>query len=144
MEVQDFNLKDNEILTAKDLELGDWVYNEKNEICKVYSISQIFDSNIHLDNYSKPNDGTFELAFEVKPILLTEEILNNIFNDTNIISWHFVDYPRKAFVIEYIEEGIDANDIIITIEYVHELQHLLRLLKIEKKIVLDFLINNNN
>ncbi len=143
MEVKDFSLKDNEILTAKDLELGDWVYNEKNEICKVHSISQIFDSNIHLDNYSKPNDGTFEFAFEVYPIPLTEDIFNKNFSD-DIISWRSVDYPTKLFVIIYTEEGTDANDVIITIEYVHELQHLLRLLKIEKKIVLDFLIDNNN
>lgn len=122
-------------MKAYELMMGDWVYNSKHEICKVHAISQVFDSNITLDNYSKENDGTFELEFEVDPIPLTEEIMENNFND-GTLSWHAVDYPMKSFVIEYIEEGVDANDIIIRLEYVHELQHFLKLCQIPKRIIL--------
>ena len=64
-------------MEAKDLMIGDWVYNSKGEVCKVCSTSQIFESNILLDNYSKPNDGMFEteLEFGVSPIPFTREIL---------------------------------------------------------------------
>lgn len=126
-------------MEAKHLIIGDWVYNSKNEICKVCAISQIFESNITLDNYSKPNDGTFEYAFEVNPIPCTDEIFKlnkNIFKYDEDYGGYLVkstdflisyDENTDDFDIYVCNDSVLGNDYIYlkTIKYVHELQHFI-------------------
>ncbi len=133
-------------MNATDLMLGDWVYNSLKEKCKVHAISNIFDSNIHLDNYDKPNDGCFELAFEVEPIPLTPEILEkngfvNVENkQTSTIIYSFRDSLFRIEVYDFSHININSYytdgycDTFIS--SIHELQHVLRLCGINKEIVL--------
>lgn len=126
-------------LRAKDLMVGDLVYNTKKEICKVCGVSCFFgESNFHLDNYSKENDGGFDLELEVFPIPLTPEILEkNGFKFINDEPF-FVGWEQYGMVFCYREGGGFSVSILINsqIDYVHELQHLLRLWKIDKEIEL--------
>ena len=73
---------------------------------------------------------------EIEPIILTEAILMKNFPDTDILVWRPVDYPDKSFVIDYWEEEIDGIEVHMSVRYVHELQHLLHLLDIDKEVEL--------
>lgn len=120
-------------MKAKNLLIGDWVYNSKKEMCKVCGISEIFDSNITLDNYDKENDGCFEKEFEVSPIPLTSEIL-----ERNGIKYQFgMPWYQGGIdgVFEFRFSSDDcATEIKIPVRYVHQLQHTLRLCGIEMEI----------
>ena len=136
-------------LRAKDPMVGDWVYNTKKEICKVCGVSCFFgESNFHLDNYSKENDGGFNLELEVFPIPLTPEILEkNGFDisDGQVMQYHFIeDGTQYHFSLRqmYNKEGerdgfsFYAFNVLTLITAVHELQHAIRLCGIDKQIEL--------
>ena len=132
-----------EKLNCKSLMIGDWVYNSSKEKCKVYAISNIFDSNIHLDNYDKPNDGCFELAFEVEPIPLTTEILQkNGFKEIakKCYRWEYAKgiYIKADFTAE--EPWIDISGSCYftspACRYLHELQHAMKLCGITLEIII--------
>lgn len=129
-------------MTATDLALGDWVYNSSKEKCKVYAISNIFDSNIHLDNYDKPNDGCFELVFEVEPIPLTAEILQKNGFKEGAEKYYGLEYGKGYIKVEFTAEEpwtYIRNSCYFTspaCRYVHELQHAMKLCGINKEIVL--------
>lgn len=126
-------------MEAKHLMIGDYVYNSNNEICRVCGVSQIFDSNITLDNYSKPNDGTFEMEFEVNPIPCSDEFFrlnDHIFEYSEDHEGYFIKYT--SFLISYDDKNNvgdfdiftscgynDYYTYVKTIKYVHEIQHFL-------------------
>ena len=119
-------------MKANELMTGDWVLygGEPNIITEVSEIihgeaTVCFAGNNYMANID-----------EIEPIPLTETMLIKHFPDTSILTWRPVVYPDKAFVIDYTEEGIDGADIHISVKFVHELQHLLHLLGIEKEIEL--------
>lgn len=121
-----------EKLNSKSLMIGDWVlYDGKPNI--ITEVSEIIYGEATVcfvgNNYMANMD-------EIEPIPLTETMLIKHFPDTGIFTWRPVDYPDKAFVIDYTEEGIDGVDIHISVKFVHELQHLLHLLGIGKEIEL--------
>lgn len=120
-------------MKATEFMIGDWVlYGRRFAIIK-----ELYNGYVTiLCSNNGQNEYVEETYDNIKPIPLTETMLIKHFPDTSILTWRPVDYPDKAFVIDYTEEGIDANDIIITIEYVHELQHVLKLCGIEKEIEL--------
>lgn len=122
-------------MKATELMIGDWVYNSKNERCKVCGTSEIFDSNITLDNYDKENDGCFETEFEVSPIPLTKEIL-----EQNKVRYQFGMpwYQGGAdgvFEFRYRSDD-DTIEIRKAVRYVHELQHILKECEIYNEIEL--------
>lgn len=146
-------------MEVKDLMIGDWVYNSKNEVCKVYSILQIFENNITLENCSKPNDGTFETEFEfgVSPIPITREILekNGFVYRKN--SGAFIVYAEESYSNQTVEvtlfnvesefrniqlhicESYGPQETMLHLmecNYVHELQHVFRSCGIKKEIEL--------
>lgn len=122
-------------MRAKDLMIGDWVYNSKNERCKVCGTSEIFDSNITLDNYDKENDGCFETEFEVSPIPLTSEILErNGIRYQYGMPW-YQGGADGVFEFRYRSDD-DTIEIRKAVRYVHELQHILKDCGIEKEVEL--------
>ena len=125
-------------MEAKDLMCGNYVYNHNNEICKVCACSQVFDSNLTLDNYSKPNDGTFESAFEVNGIPVTVEMLEKL-GFVNEIGESGINKPLKYTILRYGKiwiniygEGYFEGEV----EYVHQLQIIMKMCGIKKEIVL--------
>lgn len=124
--------------------IGDWVYNSKGEKCKVHEVSNIFESNIQLDNYDKENDGCFEMELEVSPIPITNEILkaNGWERDGGVSMWHDETFWVSVFHwskdrLEIVINNTEPHHLLkLDILYVHELQHVLRLCKIDKEIKL--------
>ncbi len=120
-------------MRANDLMIGDWVYNSNNEKCKVHGISEIFDSNITLDNYDKENDGCFEMEFEVSPIPLTAEILEkNQIRYQYGMPW-YQGGADSVFEFRYKSDD-GTTEVKKQVRYVHQLQHALRLCGIVMKI----------
>jgi hypothetical protein len=142
-------------LTCQDLMVGDWFksvdYNSP------FRITAIYDDVVQTQaDYQSEIDGNWYSEVEIKdlvPIPLTEEILvKNVFYRSP--RWHYcettTDDGFKIYVqlgcggtIDYVritkhnsdlmERDLDAT---VSIHYVHELQHLLRLCGIEKELTI--------
>jgi len=138
-----------------DLQFGDYFYApscNKNTIGTVWSLAWRFDNRMAVMLQGK----NFRIAFDIekiKPIKLTADILSRNFRkceDVNGI--HYLFSRTRGCHSQYvgIYEGnncwlIDAhsgdvrscyNQVQIKVKYVHELQHALRLAKINKEIEL--------
>lgn len=114
-------------MNAKDLMIGDWV-NLCGTPCRVKDIV---------------NDGVINYEKDVIPIPLTEEILkkngflinsNGIFYLKENLKFGF----KKDFDYGYwfINRADNYKEYICTCDFVHELQHILKLQQIEKEIIL--------
>lgn len=126
-----------------DLMIGDWVWNTHNQ--KPEKIMEIHETGVMLDY----ND--IYGYDEIEPIRLTKEILaqnkfeargDGCFTHTYSYGW-FVQtvrcYVKVKNCLLYIDYG-DIRDfrqgVKLEIEHIHELQHALRMCKIDKEIVL--------
>ena len=76
----------------------------------------------------------------VTPIELTVDILENNFPTAELIGWYPCDDEKNGFHIDYCPEGImpsgDYDEFTACVKYVHELQTLITIFKIDKQIVL--------
>lgn len=120
-------------MKANELMIGDWVYNTHNQ--QNEQVQEI-GSGLVMLNY---ND-LYEYD-EIEPIPLTPEILEK--NGWMYIAEDKVFYPENLKGelpwIYYITDG--TNDVFrmkdfCNLQYVHQLQHALRLCEIEKEIIL--------
>ena len=131
-------------MKARELMIGDWVvYNgdvDYSSPIKIEGMDEAIDMLVTNDREDVGFDGIW-------PIPLSEEILDRNFKPSN----HEGDYPY-AVKTYYIDECSENNDydlilcednqctltdhVFITIKYVHELQHLLKVCGIEKEIQL--------
>ena len=131
------------MVDAKTLQVGDYIYNSDNELCKVYLVNGLFTPHATVDNLDK-NDGCFEqlTSEEIKPIPLTDEILKT--NGFEYFHKNFAalnrESPFQLKMLEWPDEngngGLWMIGCIITIRYVHELQHAINVCGIEKTIKL--------
>lgn len=124
-------------MKANELMIGDWVYdtilkgNTRVENLSLAGIKGDFHENVY-------NENTFE------PIPLTPEILEK--NEWRCFNTYYkYTHPIAPFDIRQQIDGgyaieVDADEYgiatILYIQYVHELQHALRLCGIEKEIEL--------
>lgn len=129
-------------MKANELMIGDWVSyignggREQRKVLEITSLRQV-------QLWDGKNMSSWFLVGEkyIEPIPLTPEILEkNGFTRygqvyTNLQQWvgKFGD-KRKSFVQDIRTGEWGMND--VWINYVHELQHVLKLCKIEKEIVL--------
>jgi hypothetical protein len=85
------------------------------------------------------NNGIWE-SEGVTPIELTVDILENNFPTAELIGWYPCDDEKNGFHIDYCPEGImpsgDYDEFTACVKYVHELQNLITIFKIDKQIVL--------
>lgn len=126
-------------MKVTDLMVGDWVkavdYNSP------FRITAIYDDVVQTQaDYQSEIDGNWYSEAEIKdlvPIELTEDILvKNGFGKVN--NQYFfgqveIKELRDCWVVTINKEDADVD---INIHYVHQLQHLLRLVGIEKEIEL--------
>lgn len=141
-------------MKAEDLMIGDWVdvYHELPDESGFYKPLQV--TGLHQNNgicfgdsiIESPWNDPEEFEEEIKPIPLTEEILEkNGFTSVEDQYSHkkyFLlgkneynsDIYWDGLTILIIEKDYDAY--ICDAEYVHELQHALKLCRIEKEIIL--------
>lgn len=121
---------DNDSLKAEDLMIGDWVRYNDNPFCfaKVKSITNNPKDMIHVGN----------LLLEIKdvhPILITPILLEKN-------GFHYLEEKHCFFNLKIdlhpMRYGKYApyrvGNMVMFIEYVHELQHALRLCKVDKDI----------
>ena len=130
-------------MKVTELMIGDWVsYNGHPVFVEALNKSNGY--AIEKDMISiKLNDDTCLgiNAERLEPLLLTDEIMkkNGFVCETWMPYW-YIPYCHNLPYIEIFnntEFVKDADEgFIIHIQYVHELQHLLKLFKIEKEIVL--------
>lgn len=140
---------------VNNLRLGDFVRNKNGDICQVRSIEGQFAKYVSLDNYAS-NDGTLEDGTDddINGVTLTPEILlkNGFKTDKH-------RYPYPTFLLENKEQKyqiiiafprgdktqykkpwveIDGETVFVghlEVEYVHELQIILDLAKVNIRIV---------
>ena len=138
-------MKANELLM-----IGDWVYSAFAEYpCKVEGI-ELTESGYAFVKVGGVDE--YKSIESLSPIPLTPEILEKNgfaikakwaqignFGDSPLIMWHFVDDPilrDYKTELEVHQNNTGKVHVRIPCEYVHELQHALRLCNIEKTIVL--------
>ena len=137
-------------MKASDICVGDWlnIYTFPNDNPKQDDLFPAKVSAVYIfDPFKEPDDVTVELVIEQTkgiasrpldtclPIELTEEILvKNGFVRTWNGDWQLKEYSTiiisKDYYVKIFERGI-------RIDYVHELQHMLRVACIEKELVID-------
>ena len=126
-------------MKANELMIGDWVQLHG----KNFRVTAIDGWHIYL----KTTDGecTDQMACFLDPVPITREILEN----NRFIRRSSEGYPEhysyelpadnmvfKVFALYDSDFSFNINGCAMSIKYVHELQHALRLCKIEKEIVL--------
>lgn len=111
-------------MKANELMIGDWVYAFG---CKNVQVKEILEDGIH--DFTTYSLSPFD---EIEPILLTPEILERN-------GWRY-DELNGEFYGAVTILGNKAPFLVLNgsvqVNYVHELQHALRICGIEKEIVL--------
>jgi len=139
--------------TNRDLMIGDWVYlgnkyGQVDEIFKFHFSEHPHEHLIKVVNLRDPDGSIAQLEVssgieDIRGYPLTPEILEN--NGLKLEKGdigHFTEDENYDFEIYLDEDGqiwwsINiAEYMVIKINYVHELQHILKICGIEKKIVL--------
>lgn len=143
-------------MKAGDLMIGDWVnlnfdvdYKTGNQIYGYVQVTAInkdgtIDVNCTFDKSESMQDGwDLKLLKLIEPIPLTQEILekNDFLVDSNGIFYlkENLKFGLKKDIdygYWFINRADNYKEYICTCDFIHELQHLLKLCKIEKEIVL--------
>lgn len=133
-------------LSMEELMIGDYIRTIFSQ--KIVKVKEIKQSCI----YTEGNGYEYN---EIEPIPLTSEILEkNGFVKQNFDGWEYIhpddstfsyidyrilwrtDYDNHLLIRKYKESNIFATLQISCINYIHQLQHALRLCEIEKEIIL--------
>ena len=122
-------------MKATELQIGDWVFTQSG----AEKVVEIREDVVHTDEWAYNYDA-------IKPIPLTPEVLEkNGFikekNDNNMYRWNWsitsdcVSYDKGTGIVR-IFHVLGGLAFVEPLEYVHELQHALRLCRIEKEVEL--------
>lgn len=116
-------------MKATELMIGDWVlYNTTPK--RIGGIDGKIIRFFRWDVWENPS--------AIEPIPLTAEILEKNLSTTSQIQYCWDDFLSNSFGEDFYEMRYhgDVTELVISIRYVHELQHVLKLCKIEKEVVL--------
>jgi hypothetical protein len=141
-------------MKANELMIGDWVKFPGGTIDKIVDLPYVPGMGI-CARFAIGSSLSPSLPFSVdkiEPIPITPEILEKNgfvnkkgrfmqkgnFDDPPLILWHLIDdkilgHPKSQLEIHHGKESMHVSLVCI---YVHELQHALRLCKINKEIIL--------
>ena len=133
-------MEQNEI-NVTDVMLGDWVlYEHKNIKGEIESTHYLKVENITSDALCLRNGEYWRVQKTgygvIKPIPLTAEILEKNLSTTSQIQYCWDDFLSRSFGEDFYEIRYhgDVTELVISIRYIHELQHVLRLCNIVKEI----------
>lgn len=133
-------------MKAEELMLGDWVYCEGQPTPDNVTIETIAEDGVWFNGPNYEGAASYDRIF---PITITPEILEK--NGFTNIGENVWQWEEKPFWVWWEEKnhhlGIEIDDssydeeksktiMIIVQNYIHELQHALRLCGIEKEIML--------
>ena len=125
-------------MKANELMVGDWVKLKTDDgtFIKVHISALSFEYIWGIIDDDEANDA---IGYDyLEPIPLTAEILEKNLSTTSQIQYCWDDFLSNSFGEDFYEIRYhgDVTELIISIRYVHELQHVLKLCKIEKEIIL--------
>jgi hypothetical protein len=117
-------------MRATELMIGDWVQINS-------QFAQIYDIRHNVIGVQFPNEGydVFEPK-HIEPIPLTEELLTRNFPDPSEIVWFPLDEYNGFFNIYWEHPTFGEGEVRLNIQYVHQLQHILKDCGIEKEVEL--------
>ena len=124
-------------MDCKDLMVGDLVYIHEPK-CKGHRINYISEVDEEVGA-----DGEVYDECDIRPIPLTEDILvKNGYKSTQGIDFYWLDEKKHCCIKNYDGKRLfcykqGMNDVWLVVKYVHTLQHLLRLVGIEKELIID-------
>lgn len=122
-------------MKANELMIGDWLQHASGKYFQITRLDEWKDDSVH---FACGHPHLWEYNNEFTPISITPEILvNNGFQQISTNKYVSGQVTIAIFVEEFlitIKSG--GVRVMITIKYVHELQHALRLCGIEKDIKL--------
>ena len=127
-------------MKANELMIGDWVKLESYN-CKFIQLTTIDETYNSISYFDADAEGELTLQLTaIEPIPLTQEILEkNGFEQ----GWWWRLHGENLWLGRsgdeyrvYTDGDVDKRDNFCWIKYVHELQHILQILKIEKGIKL--------
>lgn len=142
-------------MKASDLMIGDWVFSfhagRNIQIRELLEDSVVCSKNLRI---SADENIVIESYDNISPIQLTEEILEKNgfkkkvwwkYRESDVTTYAIgegfhIELSENEFWLvdncsDYGDYGYESNWI-VEVKYVHELQHILRLCKIEKEIIL--------
>lgn len=127
-------------MEAKDLMIGDWVYNHQKRECV---IAEIHKTSCYLitDFYGNGIIGkSYSSIDSLEPIPLTTEILekNGFVRSEVFVEWkyEYEDIYMLWKPFPWLSVLSDGSELKFPCEYVHQLQHALKLCGITKNIIL--------
>lgn len=128
------------MINVKELMIGDYVDVsghgnpiELGIVKEIYEIYEIYDEGIEITIGLKDCDGIFA-GNEISPIELTKEFFlknrfNAIYTCRNVVRLCYQDDITLKFSVYHLENRLVCKyDEMIDVYYVHEFQHLLRLI----------------
>lgn len=133
----------------EELMAGDYIFNLSNELCKVCEINTIGLPYIRVDNLDDPGDFDVLEDFNIKGVPLTYRLLSNCGFTWNSNGWLwckdkedkennyiFIQFKERSDTISSCEFNFlgKVHAVFRNISYFHELQHALKLFKIECEI----------
>lgn len=132
------------MISVKELQIGDWVLSTEFGANKPTQVVDIESSGrVWLKGENEYTTDTY-----IDPIPFTEEIIKKIGINQQGLDVRFIiakskrTKSKKREKIIYINtyrynnDTYEETDVLLAIRYVHELQHVLRVCKIDKEIVL--------
>ena len=114
----------------------DWLYYKGKMNAFPFQVEQVTKKKIGY--HAKPNDSRMHYLRpnEYFPIPLTEEFMQRNFPDSSEIVWFPLDTKPGFFNIYWEYPTFGEGELRLNIQYVHELQHILNICRIEKEIIL--------
>ena len=132
------------MISVKELQIGDWVLSTEFGANKPTQVVDIESSGrVWLKGENEYTTDTY-----IDPIPFTEEIIKKIGINQQGLDVRFIIAKSKRTklkkrekiiyinIYRYNNDTYEETDVLLAIRYVHELQHVLRICKIDKEIVL--------
>lgn len=115
---------------------GDWLYYKGRFNAFPFKVEQITKKKIGYHVLPNKNRVYYLRPNEVFPIPLTEEILTRNFPNHKEIVWFPLDTKPGYFNIYWEHPSFGDGELRLNIQYVHQLQHIVRMVGLTKEIEL--------
>lgn len=115
---------------------GDWLFYRGKVNAFPFQVEQI--AKREFGYYAEPEENRMYYLprDEVFPIPLTEEFMRKNYPDPKEIVWYSLDEQPGFFNIFWEYPTFGEGEVNLNIQYVHELQHILKMIGMTKKIKL--------
>ena len=123
-------------MNTSEIMRGDWLFYKGRFNVFPFKVEQITKKKIGYHVLPNENRMYYLRPNEVFPIPLTEEILTRNFPNHKEIVWFPLDTKPGYFNIYWEYPSFGDGEIRLNIQYVHELQRILKMCGINKEIIL--------